>query len=100
MSRINDHKPVNNNPAAQFKQQKPVPRELVYLSEQVAETAGDAFEPAQVYFSRPAQTLAESGHSATRTPSKTASKLLHKIDAASSSPFEAVSDTFEAWFQR
>jgi hypothetical protein len=101
MSRINSNNPVNNNPAAQFKQQKPEGlRELVYLSEQANKTAGDAFEPAQAYFSRPSQTLAESGHSATRTPSKTASKLLPKIDSASSSPFEAISDTFEAWFQR
>jgi len=100
MSRINDHNPANNNPAAQLKQQKPVPRELVYSSEQVDETAKDTFEPVGAFFPKTPQTLAESGHSATRTPSKTASKLLHKIDAASSSPLEAVSDTFEAWFNR
>ena len=98
MSRINDQNPVN--PGAHFKQQKEVPRELVYLSEQVDDTAGDAFKPIGAFFPKTPQTLAESGHSATRTPSKTASKLLHKIDAASSSPFEAVSDTFEAWFHR
>jgi hypothetical protein len=100
MSRIESNNPANNNPAAQFKQQKPVPRELVYLSEQVDETTEDTFEPVGAFFARPAQTLAESGHSATRTPSKTASKILHKIDSASSSPLEAVSETFEAWFNR